>query len=396
MDLFGRSNRAEAFGAQLYHSAATSPWHMQQVLLRIPIRVFDWMPTWLPESIPVFGYGFMLFCAFIACTLLANRLAKREGIASVYIQDLAVWIFASGIIGARIWYMVQYRLPVEQFFQIWNGGLVFYGSFVGGTIGYILAYFLIIRRHGLSLWKIADIIAPCVAIGLCLGRIGCFFNGCCFGNVACTDCPSVHFPLCSPPRYALVERGLQTAAGFTVTSDFRGPVTVAEVEPNSPAVASGLRAGDTIEEVNGQPIKSYDDLWSHLVGTWPRGETRLTLTVTHPHEKRPTELETIRPTTLGLHPTQVYESVSTFLLSLVLLAYFPFRRRYGDVLVLLLLLYPIHRFLNEMLRNDTDPVAFGMTASQNGSIVMLLAGVCLYFWIRGQPALGVRQLSPNG
>lgn len=368
---------------------------MHQVIFRIPLRVFDWLPTWLPDSLPIFGYGLMLFCAFIVCTLLANWLARREGIAAIHVQDLAVWIFAAGIVGARIWYMIQYHLPLSAFPQVWNGGLVFYGSFVGGTVGYIAAYFLIIRKHGLSIWQLSDIIAPCVAVGLCLGRIGCFFNGCCFGNVACTDCPAVHFPLCSPPRYALVERGLQTAAGFTVRPDFQGPVTVAAVEPGSPAAAAGLKAEDTLVEADGQPIHTYGDLWDHLVGSWPRGETTLRLTVLHAGDPKPDPLDPFSPTTLGLHPTQLYESVSTFLLLLLLLAYFPFRRHYGGVLVMLLLLYPVHRFLNEMLRKDTDPVAFGMTASQNGSIVMLAVGIGLFFWLRRQKSLEVPQPSAD-
>ncbi len=362
---------------------------MQQVIFRIPLRVFDWLPSWLPDSIPVFGYGFMLFCAFIACSMLASRLARRDGIPQVHVQDLAIWIFATGIIGARIWYMIQYQVPIDEFFQIWKGGLVFYGSFIGGTIGYIAAYYLIIRRHGLSIWKIIDIVAPCVAIGLCLGRIGCFFNGCCFGNVACTDCPAVHFPLCSPPRFVLVQSGLQTAAGFTVLPDYDSPAIVAEVEPGSPAEASGLRPGDTIIEADGHTMAAYKMLSNYLVWNWPRGETRLTLTVRHAGDSKPTVLESFRPTTIGLHPTQLYESISTFFLLLLLLAYYPFRKRYGDVFVLLLLLYPIHRFLNEMLRNDTPPVAFGMTASQNGSIVMMLAGVAIARWIRRRPELRV-------
>ena len=221
-----------------------------------------------------------------------------------------------------------------------------------------------------------------MAIGLCLGRIGYFLNGCCFGNVACTDCPAVHFPLCSPPRYVLVERGLQTAAGFTVEADFRGPVIVADVEPGSPAAASDLRAGDTIVEADGRNIATYGDLWDHLVGSWPRGETRLTLTVRHAGTTQPTVLETFRPLTLGLHPTQLYESISTFFLLLLLLAYYPFRKHYGDVFVLLLLLYRYIGFLTRCCA--TTPIRrVWHDGSQNGSIVMLLAGIGLMIGFGG-------------
>jgi phosphatidylglycerol:prolipoprotein diacylglycerol transferase len=358
---------------------------MYQVIYRIPVRVFNWMPAWLPDYLPIFGYGSMLFCAFLVCIALANWRAKRLGIDKNHIQDLALWIFGTGILGARITFMVQYHEPVENFFKIWNGGLVFYGSFIGGAVGYAFGHFFIIRKHGLSVRKMADIIAPCVAIGLCLGRVGCFLNGCCYGNVACADCPAVHFPLCSPPRYALVKDGLQTAAGFSLT-DTLGRPTVAAIECNSAAAASGLRPGDVIVEAEGQPIGSSAAFSDLLLNEWPRGETRLALKVSRPGEASPVALPPFVPKTLGLQPTQLYESISTFLLLLVLSAYFPLRKRDGEVMALFLVGYALHRFLNEILRNDTDPVwGTPLTLSQNLSILFLIVGIGLFLWLRRQP-----------
>jgi phosphatidylglycerol:prolipoprotein diacylglycerol transferase len=74
------------------------------------------------------------------------------------------------------------------------------------------------------------------------------------------------------------------------------------------------------------------------------------------------------------------------MLFLLLTAYYPFRRRDGMVMVLFILGYSVHRFLNEMLRNDTNPVAFGMTLSQNGSILFLAVGLCLLAWLWRKPA----------
>ena len=76
--------------------------------------------------------------------------------------------------------------------------------------------------------------------------------------------------------------------------------------------------------------------------------------------------------------------VVTVLIFLLLLAYEPFKRHDGEVMVLFMLAYAGHRFLNEMLRNDTPPVAFGMTLSQNGSLIVLAAGLLLglYLWTR--------------
>jgi len=364
---------------------------MQQVLFRIPLRgIFGWLPNWVPDSLPIYGFGFMLLLAFIIFPLLANRRAEKEGIAKERIQDLAIWIFVGGIICARITFMIQYDRPPTEFFNIWQGGLVFYGSAIGGVIGYIGAYYFVLRKYNISSWKMADIVAPSVAIGLCLGRVGCLLNGCCFGNVAtCDYCPKIPFPLSAPSRFDLVKHGLQTAAGFTINGD--RPVTVGAVAEDSPAyLVGGLRPGDQIIKIrdfnkmgDDQMIEKYFDpdpedlrsFWNCLVPEWPRGKTDLALTVER--GGKAIDLPAFTPWTLKLHPTQIYESISMLLLFFLLTAYYPFRRREGEVMVVFMVGYAIHRFLNEMLRNDTDPVAFGMTLSQNGSILFLVVALIL-------------------
>jgi phosphatidylglycerol:prolipoprotein diacylglycerol transferase len=354
---------------------------MRQVLYRLPIHT-----SWTPEGIPIYGYGLMLFVAFVACIGLAGRLARRQGIAKEPIQDLALWLFVGGIIGSRVVFMVQYGLPLSHFFFIWEGGLVFYGGLLGGAVAYALAYRFILRKQGISTWKLADVIAPCAALGLCLGRVGCLLNGCCYGHVACPDCPGVPFPFSGIPRQALVERGYQTAAGFTLLGGGeKDPAVVYHVEPYSPAADSGLEPGDIIVKVDGRDVGSEHDLDLALSpANWPRGKNDLTLTVKR--DNKPVDLPAFSPRTLPLYPTQVFESISTGLLLLLLLAYFPLRRHDGELFALFLMLYPLHRFLNEFLRDDTEPVAFGMTLSQNGSLLVFAVGLVLWLWLRRMPA----------
>jgi phosphatidylglycerol---prolipoprotein diacylglyceryl transferase len=345
-------------------------------------------------TVPIFGYGAMLFLAFIACTLLADRLATRDGMAGVHVQDLAIWIFIMGIVGARLTFMIQYRHQftwdwtiIRQFFQVWDGGLVFYGSVPGGLVGYIMAYFFVLRRHSVDSWKMADVIAPCVALGLCLGRVGCLLNGCCFGNVAtCPDCPEIHFGLSSPPRYYMVGHGYQTPAGFLTRADGRGDNReVSFIEPDSAAAAAGLKVGDIIEKINGKEVGRQGDLEigdlnAHFGGgLWPHGQSDVNLTVARGGEEKTL---TIAARTIGLHPTQIYESISMLLVFFLLLAFIPFRAQPGAVMVLFMFCYAVHRFFNEMLRTDTDPVALGMTLSQNVSILVFGLAVVLALYLR--------------
>ncbi|MBF0468676.1 MAG: prolipoprotein diacylglyceryl transferase, partial [Desulfamplus sp.] len=84
--------------------------------------------------------------------------------------------------GARVLYVLvnfnEFASDPISVFKIWNGGLVFYGGFIAALV----SAFLFVRKKGLPLGKTADIIAPAIALGHAIGRIGCFFAGCCYGQ----------------------------------------------------------------------------------------------------------------------------------------------------------------------------------------------------------------------
>jgi phosphatidylglycerol:prolipoprotein diacylglycerol transferase len=70
-----------------------------------------------------------------------------------------------------------------------SGGLTFYGGFLLATpvlIGYAL-------WKKVPLLKGMDIVAPCLMVGLAFGRIGCYANGCCYGE-ECSLPWGAHFP----------------------------------------------------------------------------------------------------------------------------------------------------------------------------------------------------------
>jgi prolipoprotein diacylglyceryltransferase len=322
---------------------------------------------------------------------VAGRRAEKEKIPREVIQDLTIWLFLGGLLGARILHMLM-EAPWPNSFgdflwqlpQIWEGGIILYGSVLGALVSYTVAYWLVFRKQGYSTLKLADIIAPSIALGICLGRIGCFLNGCCYGQVVCPDCATVgaHFPLSAPARYALVEEGYQTAAGFTfagVQQQFGTGVKVGQVDPDSAAWRAGLRPDDVIVTADGKKVDTPEMLSAYLASfrNWPRGKTDLSLEV-----KGKDQPLTFVPRTLGLYPTQLYESISMLLLFLFLTAYYPFRYREGQVMAVLMICYGIHRWLNEILRDDARPKGF----ESYTSVILIGCGAALwgYLYLRNQ------------
>jgi phosphatidylglycerol:prolipoprotein diacylglycerol transferase len=147
------------------------------------------------------SYGYMLALSFLVGIYLAAWRAKRRGVKPQYILDLSVYIILSAVVGSRFLYVLfhleDYSSPLE-FFALWEGGATFYG----GLVLALAASVWFTRRKGLSFLAVADIMAPSIALGMALTRVGCFFSGCCFGRP--TDAPwGVLFPTtCQAGRYS--------------------------------------------------------------------------------------------------------------------------------------------------------------------------------------------------
>jgi prolipoprotein diacylglyceryltransferase len=144
-----------------------------------------------------------------------------------------------------------------------------------------------------------------------------------------------------------------------------------------------LEAGDVIQEINGEPVKDANELNRYLANpdAWRGRSWTMQLTVQKLQGNGPVQLA-FAPMTLPIHPTQVYETISMFLLFLLLLAYTPFRRHDGECLALLMIGYGFHRYFNEMLRADVRPTGFENWTS----VLLIVAGAAMFLWLRRQPA----------
>ena len=228
LPLFGRGLLlavwAVAAVAMLVWTARRHGWRAAVETLAVPLAIVAVTLVWvLPalddgQGVPVRGYGAMLLVAAAAGTWLSIVRGRASGFDADTILALGMEIFLWGLVGARLFYVAEYH---DQFFgggrslleslgavlNVAAGGLVVFGSLPTAAV----AAWLFARRRRLSLVRLADCIAPGLLVGLALGRLGCFLNGCCYGGPC--DLPwAVRFPPDSPPWLDQVARGLIPAA----------------------------------------------------------------------------------------------------------------------------------------------------------------------------------------
>jgi phosphatidylglycerol:prolipoprotein diacylglycerol transferase len=132
-------------------------------------------------------YGALYAMGIITAVALSEYLYRRDGGEPETIVDLALPVVIGVLIGARALFIIveheYYLRNPAEILMLWKGGLVFYGGLIGGA----LAFIIIARVKMLNLWHLADTVAPGVALGHALGRMGCFFAGSCYGRP--TDLP---------------------------------------------------------------------------------------------------------------------------------------------------------------------------------------------------------------
>jgi phosphatidylglycerol:prolipoprotein diacylglycerol transferase len=125
-------------------------------------------------------YGVIVMLGVIVGSLMVERVLKRNGENSDTIWDALIWVLPIGILGARLWFVMNATLggdtryandPVE-IFKVWNGGLHIFGGLLLG--GAVLIYYL--NKNKLDAWLFLDAAGPAVLVGQAIGRIANFIN----------------------------------------------------------------------------------------------------------------------------------------------------------------------------------------------------------------------------
>ncbi|MCL4425543.1 MAG: prolipoprotein diacylglyceryl transferase [Firmicutes bacterium] len=134
-------------------------------------------------SFEVHTWGVMFALAFLLGTALAMLEAGRRGLDPNLILDLALYTSVAAIVGARLLFVLlewpYYSGNPISVLWIREGGLSLHGGLLGG----VLVGLWFAGHQRIPKGRLADIVAPSVAIGTMVARFGCFFEGCCYGTL---------------------------------------------------------------------------------------------------------------------------------------------------------------------------------------------------------------------
>jgi phosphatidylglycerol:prolipoprotein diacylglycerol transferase len=380
---------------------------MYPTMFRIPF-----LPEWLAD---IKSYGVMMMIAFLSGIWMACRRAIRSQANPDTVLNMGLVALVAGVAGARIMYVWHYwedrfanqPSPLAAMFDIRAGGLEFWGGPLL-TIPALYVYLRFVARVSVR-WYL-DISAPSLAWGLAVTRIGCFLNGCCWG-ATCADehdparqqaaFPwAVRFPYGSPPMVQQYKFGqltlpreliyvLPSGESFPLPADYIAAAVedggrtyralekaleesrrefaqagTAGTPSSAPAVYQNLKAS---YEAATNAMRAYQT--GTAVGvvdgqcrTYGLSAAQLGELAGH-YRSRP------------VHPAQLYETISGFLICWLLTVMFYYRRRHGVVLPWFLILYSVSRLLLEAIRQDNPLDVAGITISQAISLGTLLAGL---------------------
>jgi phosphatidylglycerol:prolipoprotein diacylglycerol transferase len=150
-------------------------------------RLFEWdIHSWPLVGnlgpLTVYTYGALLAAAYLLGLQLAIWRARARGLDHARVLDLGIYIIISALIGAKLLLLITdfraFTTDPRALLDLLRSGGVFYG----GLILAVIVALWYIRRIGLPLWTTCDVFAPGIALGHVVGRLGCFFAGCCYGR----------------------------------------------------------------------------------------------------------------------------------------------------------------------------------------------------------------------
>ena len=289
----------------------------------------------------VHSYGVMLALGFLIGFFLSIRRARVEGIAPAKIANLLFIVLVSGLIGARILFVLlnleHYLAHPLEAVMLHRGGLAFFGGFaLAFPIGF--AY---LRKVNLNPWDTFDLIIPYVALGQSIVRIGCFLNGCCYGTPSGLPW-AVSFPPLSAAYASFGFAPLHPAQLYQAVANF--VIFLLCLKLYSRKLSSPPKAG-----------------WIASKGVPPYGGNFVSQ-----NSLLPIKGNQIIP----LNNPNPYRN---------LLKFRYFKRYDGEIFLVYFLLYAPSRFFIEFLRGDSITLGIGIGMGQIAALLIFIVSVVIYF-----------------
>lgn len=349
------------------------------------------------------GYGAMVVLAFVISTWWMMRRASRVKADPDIMLNLALIAMIGGWIGARGFYVVHYwgrdfaHNPM-RILNIFAGGFEVYGGLICATL-FSLLY---LAKKKLSIRLYTDIAIPAIVLGMGIGRIGCFLHGCCWGGPCPANLPwAVQFPYGSPPHVRQWQNRQATLPAELIFINEEGQAIPlpgsADITRTTDKIAKQLgRIDKGIEKAFSEGKQARVDKYQAVKSALQASVDRLS---GHTDRFRITgvELDGLAASpahrSTPIHPAQIYGAIGPLLLAWLLGAYFHRRKRHGTVFALAMIVYPVQRFVEEIIRIDNPRDTFGLTASQGVSVVLVILGVVYWLALQKMPLRSPRAVA---
>ena len=302
-------------------------------------------------GLPIRGYGVMVLLGLLSGIGITIHRGRSLGISSDFIVGLGFWMMLGGVLGARVFYVLQkwdefsslaFGSRLVAIVKLTEGGLVIYGGVIGGIVAGCVYCFM----HRQPIRAFGDLIAPAFLIGYSFGRIGCLLNGCCFGGICTGNLPAIQFPQGSGPYMVQLESG--KLLGIELAERAAGdrlPATVAQVAPGSLAEDAHIQPGSLITKI--RPFQLPYDANSD-----PAAPPKVIADVGVDQDTITFSTTQLPAWSLPVHPSQIYAAINGALLCWLIWCLQPWSRWDGMTFLMAILLYAVSRFLIEGIRSD--------------------------------------------
>jgi len=133
-------------------------------------------------SVTIYTYAFLIALGTLVASLYTKWSVKKELGITELSNNFFYLVFIAGFVGGKLFFYLErpsyFLANPELMLHNFSGGFVFYGSFIT-IIPFVIWY---LKKYKIPVFPMLDILAITTLIVHSIGRLGCFFGGCCYGK----------------------------------------------------------------------------------------------------------------------------------------------------------------------------------------------------------------------